>query len=369
MSQPRKYWRWAIPISVSTIAAAVMAVAFTPMANADPAPAPASGAEQVDVTNPAELIAALEAAEPGQTINMAPGEYRGDFVAQTAGAEGNPITLSGPSDAVIISGGNSGSAPDCPVPGDDWSSGYGLWLYDSANWNLNGFTVADSKKGIILDNSPHVTVDGVNVHGVEEEAVHFRRSSSDGVIKNSTITDTGLVKPQYGEGVYIGSANSNWDCHGNSDGADRSDRVQVLDNKIGPDVTAEHIDVKEGTTQGVISGNTFDGQGIAGENSADSWVDVKGSGYLLENNTGTFAEPGVFANGYETHNPGTSPDFDNGCGNVWRGNDSDLGNVGEYAIDVTSESKCEGNLNVVYDSNTVANATGGLTNIDVTPEQ
>ena len=201
----------------------------------------------------------------------------------------------------------------------------------------------------------------------DEEGVHFRRSSADGVIKNSTITDAGLVQKGYGEGVYIGSANSNWACHGNSGGVDRSDRVQVLGNRIGPGIAAEPIDVKEGTHHGVISGNTFDGRGISGQNSADSWIDVKGIGYRIENNTGTFATPGTFLNGYETHNPSTTPSFLNGCGNVWRGNKSDLGGVGEYAIKITSTSKCSADPNVVHASNTVTRATKGLTNIPVTP--
>jgi hypothetical protein len=218
----------------------------------------------------------------------------------------------------------------------------------------------------VLDNSHHVTIDGVRVHHVEDEGVHFRRSSADGVIRNSRIEYTGLVQPGFGEGVYIGSAVSNWGCHGNSGGADRSDRVQVLNNVIGPYVTAESIDIKEGTFNGVVRGNTFNGQGISGQNSADSWVDAKGIGYVIETNTGTFTSPGTFANGYETHNPTTTPSFQNGCGNVWRGNRSDLGGVGRYAINVTSTSRCAGNLNIVYASNTVTNATVGLTNITVT---
>jgi hypothetical protein len=205
------------------------------------------------------------------------------------------------------------------------------------------------------------------VHHVEDEAVHFRRSSADGVIQNSRITHTGLVQPGYGEAVYIGSAGSNWGCHGNSGGADRSDRVKVLNNQLGPQVTAEHVDVKEGTFDGVIRGNTFNGTGLSGQNSADSWIDAKGVGYLIEGNTGTFTAPGTLANGYETHNPSTTPAFRNGCGNVWRDNRSDLGGVGQYAIKITSTSKCPGVLNVVHASNTVANATTGLTNIPVTP--
>ncbi|MBB5079404.1 discoidin domain-containing protein [Nonomuraea endophytica] len=342
--------------------------------NTSPASSPVTATTQqgaggsiVDVSTAAQLISALAGAQPGQTIRLAAGEYRGAFLTQKAGTASAPITLTGPSGAVLINDGPSGTAPSCPAPGGGWDSGYGLWLSGAPYWKLTGFTVKDSKKGIVLDDSHHVTIDGVHVHHTDEEGVHFRRSSADGVIQNSTISHAGLVQPGYGEGVYIGSAGSNWSCHGNSGGVDRSDRVKVLDNDFGPGIAAEHIDIKEGTTGGLIRGNSFNGTGISGENSGDSWVDAKGVGYVIENNTGTFSAPGTFANGYETHNPSTSPSFANGCGNVWRGNRSDLGGTGKYAIYVSSTSKCASNPNVVYASNTVSNARTGLTNIPVTP--
>ncbi|MFB8079395.1 discoidin domain-containing protein [Streptomyces sp. NPDC056013] len=331
-------------------------------------PAPAGGGGPVvDVSTAGQLQSALANAQPGQTIRLAAGEYRGSFVTQRAGTAAAPITLTGPPNAVLVNDGPSGTAPSCPVPTAGWDSGYGLWLYGAPYWRLTGFTVKESKKGVVLDDSPHVTLDGLSVHHVDEEAVHFRRSSADGVLKNATISHTGLVQAGYGEAVYIGSAGSNWACHGNQGGVDRSDRVQVLDNRIGPSVAAEHIDIKEGTHDGVIRGNTFDGTGISGANSADSWVDAKGVGYLIEDNTGTFSSPGTFANGYETHNPATTPSFPNGCGNVWRGNRSELGGVGAYAVRITSTSKCAADPNVVHASNTVTNARSGLTNVPVTP--
>ncbi|MCR6483917.1 cellulose-binding domain-containing protein [Amycolatopsis sp. OK19-0408] len=337
----------------------------TPPPTTTTTPPPAG--DTVNVSTAAQLQAALAAAAPGQAIKLAAGTYRGSFVTTKAGTAAKPITLSGPANAVLINDGPSGDAPDCPAPTPGWDSGYGLWLSGAPYWNLTGFTVQESKKGIVVDNSPHTTIDGVTVNHVDEEAIHFRRSSADSVLKNSTITYTGLVQPGYGEGVYLGSANSNWACHGNSGGVDRGDRIQVLDNHIGPFIAAEPIDVKEGTFDGVIRGNTFDGRGISGENSADSWIDVKGIGYTIEDNTGTFSAPGTFANGYENHNTSTSPSFANGCGNVWRNNKSDLGGVGAYAIKISSVSKCAANPNVVYASNTVTNAQSGLTNIPGTP--
>ena len=62
----------------------------------------------------------------------------------------------------------------------------------------------------MLDGSVGTVIDGVEVFDIGDEGVHFRSCSSDGVLRNSFIHDTGRNSPQYGEGVYVGSANSNW---------------------------------------------------------------------------------------------------------------------------------------------------------------
>ena len=68
----------------------------------------------------------------------------------------------------------------------------------------------DSQKGVILDSSHHCVLDGLTVKDVGDEAVHFRTHSTYNRIQNSTISNTGLREPGFGEGFYIGSANSNW---------------------------------------------------------------------------------------------------------------------------------------------------------------
>jgi hypothetical protein len=67
-------------------------------------------------------------------------------------------------------------------------------------------------------------------------------------------------------------------------------------------VRAESIDIKEGTTGGELSGNIFDGSGQSGENFADSWVDIKGNGYLIRNNKGSkvFVHHATYG-GFELH--------------------------------------------------------------------
>jgi hypothetical protein len=60
----------------------------------------------------------------------------------------------------------------------------------------------------------------------------------------------------------------------------------ILNTTIGPNVTAEHIDIKEGADGTLVQNCTFNGTGINGANSADSFIDIKGVNSKIYNNTG-----------------------------------------------------------------------------------
>ncbi|MEU3524507.1 right-handed parallel beta-helix repeat-containing protein [Streptomyces sp. NPDC038707] len=293
---------------------------------------PASAAT-LDVTTAAQLKTALAAARPGDTIHLADGVYTGNFKAATPATATARITLTGSPGAVLTAGG-----------------GYGLHLNGASYWTVSGLTVTGGQKGIMVDAAQGVVLDGVTVHGLDMEGVHFRNSSTDGVIENSRIYDTGNDGRGMGEGVYVGTANTL---------SDRSDRIRILNNTIGPGVGGENVDIKEGTTGAQIIGNTFDGSGLTGANYDDSWVDVKGNGVLVQDNTGT----ATTNDGYQTHTQQAGW----GCGTVFKGNTSTLtGATGttRLAIDVTNHSTaCK---TTVYGSNTVTGGNG-LTNVPVTP--
>ncbi|MFF2010485.1 nitrous oxide reductase family maturation protein NosD [Streptomyces sp. NPDC058195] len=298
------------------------------------AAATAAGADAViDVSTAAQLKSALAAASPGDTIRLADGTYTGNFKATVPATAAARITLTGSAKAVLTA-----------------SGGYGLHLNGASYWTVRGITVTGGQKGIMADTATGVVIDSVTVHGLAMEGVHFRKSSKDGVLKNSRIYDTGNDGRGMGEGVYVGTAN---------DLSDRSDRVQILDNTIGPGVGGENVDVKEGTTGVRIVGNTFDGSGLTGVHFDDSWVDVKGNDVLVENNKGTHT-----ANtGYETHTQQSGW----GCGTVFRGNTSDLsGASGDKRLAINVTNYGSGCPTTVYSSNTVTGGKG-LTNISVTP--
>ncbi|MFG6504353.1 right-handed parallel beta-helix repeat-containing protein [Microbacterium sp. P05] len=237
-----------------------------------PGPTPPVSGNSVAVSSTAQLTAALKAAKPGQTIALADGTYTGAFIAAAAGTTSQPITLTGSRRAVLTTG--------------KVSSEYGLHV-TGTYWNLTGFSVTTAAKGIVLDGASHTIIDGVDVGNTGAEAVHVRKNSVSVIVRNSTVHDTGRVQAAYGEGIYIGSAKSNWSSvMGSPSSPDRSDYVQILDNTI-VNTTAEGIDIKEGTTGGVVSGNVFTNAGYSGENYGDSWMDVKGNGYRITGNSGS----------------------------------------------------------------------------------
>lgn len=226
-----------------------------------------------EVSTAAALKTALAKAKPGMLIQLANGTYKGNFVASTSGSAKLPIALCGGASAVIQS-----------------SGGYGVHLQGNY-WVLSGFTVTGAEKGIVLDGASNNVLTGLTVTKIEQEGVHFRAASSHNVLRSSHVSYTGQKSPGFGEGVYIGSAESNW-----KGGPDKSDDNQVIDNTI-DHTGAENIDIKEGTTGGLIQGNHFDGTGMSGANYADSWIDVKGNGYTVEDNVGVAS----LTDGFQVH--------------------------------------------------------------------
>ncbi|MFP3987368.1 right-handed parallel beta-helix repeat-containing protein [Streptomyces sp. E11-3] len=290
---------------------------------------PARTEAVIHVSDAADLKDALAAAKPGDTIRLADGTYRGNFDATVSGRGSERITLTGSAGAVLRA-----------------SGGYGLHLDGASYWNLSGFTVTGGQKGIMLDDADHVHIEAVTVHGLDMEGVHFRNSSSDGSLTNSTIYDTGNNGRGMGEGVYVGSAGGT---------GDRSDNILIENNTLGPDIGGENIDIKEGTTGARIIGNTFDGSGLSGANYDDSWVDIKGNDVLVADNTGQ----NTTNDGFQTHEVQRGW----GCNATFRGNRSDLRGASgpdQYAINVTNyaEDSCPV---TITDDNTVTGGRG-LTN-------
>ncbi|RZS77925.1 chondroitinase B-like protein [Motilibacter rhizosphaerae] len=260
--------RYRARFTVSGTAAPVATVvrASVPLSSLPPAK------HTVHVSGADELTTALARAKPGDRIQLADGTYTStQFEASGSGTRTAPVVLVGSPRAVLTTG-------------ETTKGGYALHVTGSY-WHLVGFTVRTAKKGIVLDGSIGSVLQGLDVGSIGEEGVHFRDGSSSSSIIDSTVHDTGLFQARFGEGVYVGSAQSNW---GKVTGGkpDRTDHVLIADDTVS-NTAAEGIDVKEGTTGGVIRGVHFSKDGTSGQNSADSWVDIKGNDWTVTGNSGS----------------------------------------------------------------------------------
>jgi len=279
-----------------------------------------------------DLQSALDSARAGDVIAIAPGEYLGNFVAKTSGTKDAPITLCGTKESVLTAGGIKEK--------------YVFHLDQAKYWHLVGFSITDGQKGLMADTTVGSIIEGLTVSKTGDEAIHLRNFSTDNIVRGNTISDTGHRKPKFGEGIYIGTAESNW-CENSDCKPDASDRNQVLDNVIF-DTSSESIDIKEGTKDGIVRGNTFDGSKMTGD-FADSWVDVKGNNWIIEGNTGKNSP----LDGFQTH------EIVDGMGtdNIFRNNIAVVNGPG-FGYSLTPERG-----NVVECSNKATAAEEGVSNV------
>jgi hypothetical protein len=282
------------------------------------------------VSSAEQLQQAVGSAQPGDVIRIAPGTYQGKFVAQNSGTRDRPIFLCGDAAAILDGGGIK--------------KGYAFHLNKASFWRLIGFTVQNSQKGVMADGSNGSIIQGLTVHDIGDEAIHLRNFSSGNIVQYCKIYNTGLRRAKFGEGVYLGSAESNWKSVTGGQ-MDRSDNNVVRGNVIR--ATAEAVDIKEGTTGGRVLDNVFDGSALGGDKHNDSWVDVKGNNYLIEGNKGKK----TLADGFQTHEIVKGW----GTGNVFRNNSIDLAGGNGVGINDTVGGNTIGCDNKVQDGQATKN--------------
>ncbi len=284
----------------------------------------------VQVDTAAALRDTLARVAPGDVIGLADGVYDGEFIGTAVGTAEAPIWMCG-SRAAVLRGTGVGE-------------GTVLRLAQTSHWRLVGFSLTRGQKGLVADGVGSSVFQDLAVSEIGDEALHLRSGSSRNVVRGLTISGTGLRVAKFGEGIYVGSAESNW-CRISNCEPDRSDDNVLIGNTI-TDTTAEAIDIKEGTSGGVLRDNVFDGSGLRG--SADSWVDVKGNNWLVQNNRGTSAR----VSGFQVHEVVAGW----GTGNVFDGNVADVRGSG-YGFELRPVGD-----NRVSCSNVAIAAASGLTN-------
>ncbi len=205
----------------------------------------------------------------GETIQYTNGAINSAcFYSGVDGTASTPITIrsSVPGQKATIRGGQVTSKA--------------VMIIEGNYWIFRDITITNGKKGLVFDNSNYSKVFDCEFHHTGNEALHVRDGSDHTLIENCKFYDTGVDRGQFGEALYIGSDRGAWGTYDKD-----VDFTTVRGCTIGPDVRAEHFDIKEGTTETIVENCIMDGKGISLDAYEDSFIDLKGVRTIIRNNT------------------------------------------------------------------------------------
>jgi hypothetical protein len=255
---------------------------------------PSSGYSRlVNVSSSSQLSSALSNAQAGDQIQLAGGNYSGNYNVSRSN-----FTLCGPRSAVLT--------------GD-------LRLNNVSDVTVQGFSLRGGFQAIFAKNVDRSRFQGLEISNIGQEAIHLACGSSDNIVRENYIHDTGTGTARWGEGVYVGTdpSNRSMHCGGSSDA---TTGTHLIGNRIGPNVRGEDIDVKPGADGTVIENNVSDGSGkdyIAGY--AESFYVVRANDVEVRNNRASNAP----RHGFWNHS---------GSRVAYHGNQIDLGGAGGYGF-------------------------------------
>ncbi|MFD3443001.1 right-handed parallel beta-helix repeat-containing protein [Microbacteriaceae bacterium 4G12] len=291
-------------------------------------------AATVEVSTFSQLKAAVAAAQPGSVIRLQPGTYVGYVLLAASGTEDKPIWLCGPRTAILER--------------ENTSAGFAVHVQGAEHVIVSGMTIRNATQAVAVSSSSHVTVSDVHASNIGQEAIKIRYGTTDSTVIGNTIRNTGVVLPEYGEGIYLGTSPARW-CEYTNCLPDRSDRNVVAYNDIAG-TRADPIEAKQGTTGGTIIGNRIDGAALT---EVTSLIYVKGNDYLIRDNVGTNAKGDAFIANFDY---ASEPEW--GKRNVFVNNSATV-LTSRYGVYVRTDY---GNL--VACNNTTAGTTTSITNVE-----
>ena len=233
-----------------------------------------------------DVQSAIYAAQPGDTVLLAPGTYTGEFETVRSGTPGAPITIAGQNGATLR-GRGVGEGRVLTVEND--------WIV------VSGLRITRGDKGIWVQEARNVTLRGNTVRDTGGECIRLKYLAVRNEVAGNRIGPCGAVNfdlrasRKNGEGVYLGTAPEQLDRNPTRQ-SDASNQNWVHDNVI--TTRAECVDIKEGASLNVVERNRCsggldpDGSGLdsRGNDNVFRWntvTDVVGKGVRLGGDTAT----------------------------------------------------------------------------------
>lgn len=298
------------------------------------------------VSNSTELQQALHTVVAGDTILLQPGTYESSeygtkaalFYSSQEGTAALPITI-------------KSADPKQPavLKGTDPSKGIVLYLTGDY-WNIEDIVCSTAQKGVVLDHSNYSYIKNIEVYETGQEGIHLRDGSSYCVVDGANVHDTGLTGAKYGEGVYIGSANTTTGYAYNCD-------YNVVKNcTLGPNTTAECVDIKEYTTGNRIENCTLYGGGMT---ETDSFIDIKGNQTTVQNNICEAQGNTNITDAFQLHCQVEGW----GCDNIISGNTVSFAGTTEYIVRCWAGTSCtvQNNIRIPENKEAMYRAYNGST--------
>lgn len=219
---------------------------------------------------------AVDAALPGDTIELLPGEYYQDVITKKDGLPDQPITIYGPKSSIVRGAGNSR-----------------IFEINHSYITLDGFTVdgrfrAAAEKSAYRDKLiyitgvvpekvlSHIKIVNLDIKNAGGECVRLRYLIQNSEIAYNSILTCGVSDFEFndggknGEGIYIGTAPEQL-----KDGKNPTAKVDHSDNNwihhnVFDTQGNECVDIKEGSSFNLIENNQCTGQKDVNSGGMDS---------------------------------------------------------------------------------------------------
>ncbi len=306
---------------------------------------------------------AIRLAQPGDVINLAPGEYYQDVVSERNGTPTAPITITGPADAVVKGG---GKARIFQISHDYLTlSGFTI---DGLHGNPNSPDGYRDKLLFAIGTERRAGVTGMRILNMTfknagGECVRLRYFAQQNEIAHSTFLNCGVHDFRFngggknGEAIYIGTAPEQLrDGKNPTADPDQSNGNWIHHNTFNTQGN-ECVDIKEASTGNIVEYNTCTGQ----KDPEAAGFGSRGSGNVFRYNT-SYGNVGAGVRlGGDTSNEGINNDVygntirDNRgggikvqrspqrmiCGNIMSGNNGGDA-TGSYASSVKPTVPCDG---------------------------
>jgi hypothetical protein len=199
----------------------------------------------------------------------------------------------------------TGKEPDNPpvLQGRGIESGYVIHVTGD-HVVLKNLIIRTADKGVVFDNSSHSILEDCQIYNSGAELVHVRDSSCNVTISRNHLFGSGNGgRGSIGEGIYIGTDQARWGAddvpqsrwgdkavsegYGGYDW--RVHNTKVLCNYLSGGISAECLDIKEGTRNTLVENNMLVGDSIGLKPGAkhydDSFIDQKGVAGTFINNS------------------------------------------------------------------------------------